>query len=88
MKENNNLEKLDPIATLETKFAKSSYFIADEIKDEKINAISTGSIHIDQITGINGIPVGKLQKFMVMNHQVKLQLLYKQLLNVKKLVGQ
>ena len=32
MKENNNLEKLDPIATLETKFAKSSYFIADEIK--------------------------------------------------------
>lgn len=60
MKENNNLEKLDPIATLETKFAKSSYFIADEIKDEKINAISTGSIHIDQITGINGIPVGKI----------------------------
>ncbi|WP_303923677.1 recombinase RecA [Ureaplasma parvum] len=60
MKENNNLEKLDPIATLETKFAKSSYFIADEIKDEKINTISTGSIHIDQITGINGIPVGKI----------------------------
>ncbi|WP_016829186.1 recombinase RecA [Ureaplasma urealyticum] len=60
MKENDKLEKLDPIATLEAKFAKSTYFIADEIKNEKVSAISTGSIHIDQITGINGIPVGKI----------------------------
>lgn len=50
----------DPIAILESKFSKNSFFIADDKKEDKLQVISTGSIQIDRITGINGIPKGRI----------------------------
>lgn len=54
------ITKIDPIAALETRFSKQTYFIADEIEEEQLKVISTGSLQINKITGINGIPIGRI----------------------------
>lgn len=54
------INKIDPIVALETRFSKQTYFIADEVEEEQLKVISTGSLQINKITGINGIPIGRI----------------------------
>ncbi|MCV3754211.1 recombinase RecA [Ureaplasma zalophigenitalium] len=53
-------EQNDLMSSLENKFARSSYCLADELNAQPITSISTGSLQIDNITGVNGIPVGRI----------------------------
>ncbi|WP_031488807.1 recombinase RecA [Ureaplasma canigenitalium] len=60
MKEKIKNEKQDPLACLQDKFNKNVFSTANEINEEKFITYSTGSISIDQLTGINGIPAGRI----------------------------
>ncbi|MCV3743437.1 recombinase RecA [Ureaplasma sp. ES3154-GEN] len=53
-------DQIDPIASLETRFSKTSYCLADDLAEQKIKVISTGSLQLDNITGISGIPVSRI----------------------------
>ncbi|MCV3728672.1 recombinase RecA [Ureaplasma miroungigenitalium] len=53
-------EQSDLLCSLENKFARTSYCLADELNNQQIACISTGSLQIDNITGVNGIPVGRI----------------------------
>jgi len=65
------------LAQIEKQFGKGSIMRMDDKQVEKdLQVVSTGSLGIDLALGVGGLPRGRVLKFLVQNHLVKLHYAY------------
>ena len=68
---------------IEKQFGKGSIMKLGDKEHMKVDVCSSGCLSLDIALGVGGYPRGRIMKYMVRNHLVKLHLLYKLSLNIK-----